>query len=661
MTTREPPSMLRRTLAVGASVLLCLSCQVPDTDSVEVSAAAVESSSAPELPIAANAPDPNNVRHNNAPVDLDAPGLEPPNSASAAVQELVDASRDALFAGPNAALPVDLLAHIQDAPYLGVVDVTAVRERWESSGFAAFALHVNVDPLLQRLAAAAGARLVEPALVTALAASYDPSTQDVTLAVLGSLLENVGAAEIIREGPVSVARSGGRRGGPLATVALGTGLPPSAIAVLRAAPDESLPQLLSDGFRVGWASDDTVWVDLDANASVDGWIGRGQAFASQTLGQLRTSAPPELQAGVTLLTRWQEALWARLRVQTEDGVTRLGLPAPRCGGVSRNAFAGALLLGWMDAAANDESLELRPRVPMSALLQTTCDRQQTTSSLPRHLALLGDGQTGDGSGAQLVLGDATALVRAMAPSAGGLLPFALPRDVVAASLGSRPLGVDSLDHPAPVAWVSQGTSRAMVLPVGTANALGPNTLLEGGVPQLLSGEGVLISRAGSGFNVRLEEADSRWRDAAQLMPGSAALAFMWAPSSPWHETEVLGLAWTPGRSLVLTGAPASQQWSVEVLSERIVAVARGGMPGGVLSAEQAGRLGQVLESVELRNSGGGWRAEISDLGPWVPIAIELGLAAWGASVERGPIQFPITGPLSPGLQFTQPPPTTARP
>lgn len=284
-------------------------------------------------------------------------------------------------------------------------------------------------------------------------------------------------------------------------VALGLPLPEGAVLRVAVAPGESawLPSDVTPELTL--FADGALVVDLPGLSvdALDAALARGQRFASVALGQANASAAPELQGFVRLASRWNAAIWARVHTQGTERGSRVGVPAPRCGGALRNLVAFALVAGALEVDMGEESTSAAPLAVSGALrVRAECAPAVGAGVLPLD-ALAAPALESTRRGALLM--DLSALVRQLAPDALGLLPVALPDDVVADALGRVPLGVDALEDPAPTAlvWWSDAqndTTRAFVASVGTTDWLGGDGVLSGTTPVPLSDGRRLLSPDG---------------------------------------------------------------------------------------------------------------------------------------------------------------------
>ncbi|MCB9506523.1 MAG: hypothetical protein H6700_08480 [Myxococcales bacterium] len=179
-------------------------------------------------------------------------------------------------------------------------------------------------------------------------------------------------------------------------------------------------------------------------AAVRRALGRGQAFVSMALGQLRGDASPELGGWVTYLNRATQALFARVSVEAEPWGVALTIPPPTCGGPMRNLTAAALVFGAAEWASRDPAARPAEYVAMDAQLAEGCPAMPgPPATLPGRYARLADAPSDVRS--TLIVVDLAATLRAGLPTGFGLLPFALDPAAIDSMFGARPMGWSGLD------------------------------------------------------------------------------------------------------------------------------------------------------------------------------------------------------------------------
>lgn len=568
-----------------------------------------------------------------------------------------------------------------------VIDVAAWNATLTGAAWNPFGRDAEAQASIwQRVVEPAGVRIDDPASLRVLALAWSP--EGALVRARGSGLTSIGAATV-RE---LAGQTEARRGQPLPEPPADAPAPPlPAQTTLHATwtpPQGAHPWPALDGTALSLSAytDGALAVQFIGAAyeDVSGELGRGQVFASHALGQLRGSAPVELQGFVTLATRWHEALWAGTRLDDVAGGPRWVIAPARCGGMPRTWLAGAALAGLVTTAQHDVAAAPRPHVTMEARLLASCAPLNRDATLPRDLASLAEMQGADAE--SLLLLDAASWLRRVSPDAGGLLPFALPPDVVETALGARPLGLSSLAQPAPVAlwWEAQPgrqTRRTAVLPAPTARWLGDAPLFAGTQPLLLDAERLILAPNGSDARGRLLLTNPpAWTAiATTAAPDSRLLYVLSRPAylpllgdlngqdSPLgnalRDAEVVALEVTADGGWALRGWPAPAALDADALAADVapwlrrratavlpVAVARRASTIERLDAMEAALTGAFRGELVGRT----WVVAADGAAPWVRALIDVGVPALVTQIDRGAI-----GPLpAPSLAW---PATSAEP
>ena len=610
----------------------------------------------------------------SAPVaDPPSPQLEPP-PAEAPTLRTRPAAGDVVPNAdapdtPSAALLAQLWARAPEAANRVAIDVVAANARLSTAAWNPFArTPADQASIWQRLLEPFGARFADPAALQSLVIASGP---------LGVTVFATGTEIVAERGIVTQAdgyqvwRDGELPSAPAEATAP---LDPRAILTVRStlptdAGETPWPSLSGLSVRAEVFTDESLAVTFEGTelARVSGELGRAQAYASFALGQLRSSAPVELQGFVTLATRWLEALWARIVLEPHPAGARVGLPTAACGHAPRTLFAAGAVAGLMSAAQHDEAALASPFHATEATITDGCVpaerlsvlplRHASLSALPPHVAEV------------LVLGDALAWVRSGAPDAFGLLPFALPPEGVATALGGRPLGMLSLHAPAGVAVAlhANGT-RSAAMPATMARWLGTAPLFTGAELQLLDADTLLLVPPGSGARARMlaEEAPS-WTAMLTTLPADTTTVVALSRSSflpllqgPRPDLGPLGGALGGAEVVVFyrrsTGATGLAAWPVaDGVDPAAIARdwpdwwVRRALSTGVQSAANEARLlaftAAMEGTVSVSHASGTLLLEAASALPWVRAAVEIGVPALAEGITRGRITPPATLPV----------------
>ncbi len=576
---------------------------------------------------------------------------------------------------PSAPTMGDLWAQLPEAEVRVVVDATAWNATLSDAAWNPFGRDLTAQATIwQRLVAPIGVTLHTPETMRTLAMAWSPE---------GSVLRTRGTGLSSR----SDARVRQLASGPEAL--RGQDLPPrptrvptlldgrTTLAVAWTPSRERNPVPALDGVTYELAAYTDGGLSLQFvgadHAVVAGELGRAQVFASHALGQLRSEAPVELQGFVTLLTRWHEALWAATRLEAHDRGPRWVIAPARCGDQPRAWMAAAMLAGLVTAAQHDEAAAPRPPAMYEATVRDGCAHATVPARLPSTLAALADMNGADRE--SLLLMDLAAWVRAIAPDAGGLLPFALTAETVAEALGARPLGLDTLQHPAPIAlwWEAQAgrqTRRTAVLPAATARWLGDAPLFEGTQPLLLDAERLILAPTGSNARERLVRSEApAWTAIVSTASLDSRAVYAVSPpvfrpllgepsgqDSPFgaalRASDVLAIEWLADGGWALRGGPSPSDLNVDTLGadvapwlrRRAVAVLPPGVAGRAdtvarLNAMEAALTGAFTAEVTGRT----WVVRSESAMPWVRALIDVGIPAIAGQIDRGAIG-PIPAP-----------------
>jgi hypothetical protein len=579
-------------------------------------------------------------------------------------------------AAPHVASHEQLARLWQAAPDAGTrvaIDVATANARLTSAAWNPFARTPEDQAAIwQQLVAPHGARFADPAALTALVIASD--ARGVAVLAAGSELLTAQGVIAPSEGVV-VWRAGALPESPARAPA-----PLDARAVLTAhwaadattAPEAAAarwPMFDAPPVRLEVFSDESVAVTLEGVTleTLSGELGRAQAYASLALGQLRVSAPVELQGGVTLATRWLEALWATVVLDAQPSGARVALPRAACGGAPRTLLAAGTIAGLMSAAQHDAAAAPSPFVAPTASILEGCMPPDAQPVIPRALAALS--AMAPQRAEALLLGDALAWVRGMAPSAFGVLPFALPPETVATALGGRPLGMPSLTATAGVAIAlhANGT-RSAAMPSAMARWLGEGPTFSDSELQLLDAETLLLVPRGTSARDRLlaDEAPA-WVALVDALPpdttGVLALSrasFLPVLQGPVADAGPLGQALADAEVVAFyrraTGGLGLAVWPVEAGIDPAELAAdwpdwwvRRARATGAQSAANEARLlafsSAMAGTVEVAHTGATLRVEAASAMPWLRAAIEIGIPALAEQITRGRITPPANLPV----------------
>ena len=336
------------------------------------------------------------------------------------------------------------------------------------------------------------------------------------------------------------------------------------------------------GLALGIRGDGSLVARLESDRpdAVSLALGRGQAFASQMVGQLNLSAPPEMQPWVTYANRVVQSLFSVVVLDVDDSGTTLTVAAPMCGGVFGNLLSMAVLITLADAASEDARTAPREFVAMSGHLADGCDAQIAGPApiLPAGLLSVG---TPDASARSVVaIVDLAAALRRGLPRGFGLLPFAMDTTMLSSVFSGRPMGLDGLDDPSGhIVLSSERTAgsgapahRAILFPPGMRTFLPPESGIDTMRPVPMAPHVAFASPAVS-LRERLSgEPAAHWMTGHAAVPsGAYAAAFLgggmvqpWAdrldrsdPARSWVSAAAGGLLWLDddGAGALLYGVP----------------------------------------------------------------------------------------------------------
>ena len=274
-------------------------------------------------------------------------------------------------------------------------------------------------------------------------------------------------------------------------------------------------------------------------------LGRGQAFASQAVGQFNQTAPPEFQPWVTYANRVIQSLFAQIALAADETGTTLRVEAPMCGGAFRNLLSLAILTTLADAASEDTYTTPREFVAMTGHIGATCDVeiQGTPAGIPAELLRVG-GTDASLRSAVIVMDFGTVMRRGL-PRGFGLLPFALEPSMLESVFGGRPFGMDGLDDPTShfvfsterTAGSGAPAHRVILFPPGMRSFLPPDSGIDTMRPVPMAPH-VAFASPSVDLRERLEgEIASHWSEAHEALPdGAYVAAFLGAGMvQPWAD------------------------------------------------------------------------------------------------------------------------------
>lgn len=274
-------------------------------------------------------------------------------------------------------------------------------------------------------------------------------------------------------------------------------------------------------------------------------LGRGQAFASQMVGQLNSLAAPEFQPLVGYANRVVQSLFSQISLApAPDGVV-VSVAPPRCGGPMRGLLAAAVLITLADAAAEDERTAPRPFVAMDGFVSDGCGGtiEGPAGSIPADLLRIGSPVPGSQS--MVVVIDLAAVLRRGLPRGFGLLPFELDATMLESAFSGRPIGLRGIgDEDGHVVYASERTAgsgapvhRALLLPPGMRTFLPPDSGIDTLRPVPLVEHVAYVSPAILARERLGEEPAAHWVDLHQLLPAGSYAAALLGPGlvRPWSD------------------------------------------------------------------------------------------------------------------------------
>ena len=342
-----------------------------------------------------------------------------------------------------------------------------------------------------------------------------------------------------------------------------------------------LSRVGAEGIGVGVRGDGGMIASVDGDLdAISAALGRGQAFASQMVGQLNGSAAPEIQPWVTYANRVIQSLFAQISLMPREGGVVLRVEPPRCGGPMRGVWAAALLITLADAAAEDARTAPRPFITMDGFLADSCDvvLEGPVGGVPTSTLRIAS----DAPGAQSLVAvlDLAALMRRGLPRGFGLLPFALQPEMLESVFAGRPLGLRGIDDSqAHIIFASERTAgsgapvhRAILLPSGMRTFLPPDSGIDTMRPVPMVEHVAFVNPSIPARDRLGSEPGAHWLALHESLPEGAYGAILLGPGlvRPWSDW--LGLD-DPAFSWVSEASGAVLWLSPDGIGARLVGVA----------------------------------------------------------------------------------------